>query len=192
LCAKRRLHQDNKGEAADSNINKVPRSEEETLDPGPFEEILHMFDTLETPTEEKAKSIFHRLDAQDSGMLPLAEIDKAITGLSPRLGCPLALKAYKTLGTINKGTIDASEFHYFLLFLVYFNNMWEEFVFFDEDDDLRVSKGEFIPVAEALNLFDDVDATFAEMDICDEGFILFEDFCALCARHKLELMQGGN
>jgi Ca2+-binding EF-hand superfamily protein len=192
LCAKRRLHEDNKGEAADSSIDKVPRSEEETVDPGPLEEMLHMLDSFQTPTEEKAKSLFQRLDIHGSGMLPLAEIDTGITEMTPRLGCtPLALKAYKTLGTNKNGMMDASEFHYCLLFLVYFNNMWDEFVFFDEDD-LRVSKGEFTSVAERLHLFDDVGATFAEMDICDEGFILFEDFCALCARHKLELMRGDN
>jgi Ca2+-binding EF-hand superfamily protein len=183
-CAKRKLQL----VAQEQDKNNNSKEENSTEGSGGSKdgvlEILAVLDALELPTRKTAQEIFQRLNTDDSNVISLDSIEQEMLESNPEL--KRKVEAYKAYGRDGESADDmtADDLHRFLLFLVYYRNLWEEFVFID-DDDLQVSKGEFIPVAESLHLFDDTEVEFSKMDVAGNGHILFEDFCSLCAKKQM-------
>ncbi|GAX13209.1 hypothetical protein FisN_17Hh141 [Fistulifera solaris] len=138
-----------------------------------------LVDMIEIPIEEKVTALFHSI-----GAVELNDLVHELEHRYPDLCTSTAVHNYTQRSDRPTGSLELAEFRYFLLFLVYFHILYDDFVFID-DDDLRISKGEFEPVAERLHLFDDWEAAYAEMDEEQEGYIMFDALCAKCARNKL-------
>lgn len=143
-----------------------------------------LIDMIEIPIEEKVSSLFRSIDSADGkGAVELSDIVHELEDRYPDLCTTAAVQNYQKRSDSQTGLFDLTDFKFFLLFLVYFHILYDDFVFFD-DDDLRISKGEFEPVAERLNLFDDLDSAYAEMEEGQDGYIMFDALCAKCARNK--------
>lgn len=143
-----------------------------------------LVDMIEIPIDEKIAALFSSIDHTDgkSGA-ELSDIVRELEDRFPDLCTTTAVQNYKQLPDSQTDLLDLADFKFFLLFLVYFHILYEDFVFID-DDDLRISKGEFEPVAQRLNLFDDPETAYAEMEDGHEGYIMFDTLCAKCARMK--------
>jgi hypothetical protein len=140
-----------------------------------------LIDMIEIPITEKVTALFHSIGG---GAVELNDLVHELEHRYPDLCTSTAVHNYTQRSDRPAGSLELAEFRYFLLFLVYFHILYDDFVFID-DDDLRISKGEFEPVAERLHLFDNWEAAYAEMDEEQEGYIMFDALCAKCARNKL-------
>ncbi|GAX22648.1 hypothetical protein FisN_17Lh141 [Fistulifera solaris] len=139
-----------------------------------------LVDMIEIPIEEKVTALFHSIGG---GAVELNDVVHELEHRYPDLCTSTAVQNYTQRSDSPTGSLELADFQYFLLFLVYFHILYDDFVFID-DDDLRISKGEFEPVAERLHLFDDLEAAYVEMDKEQEGYIMFDALCAKCARKK--------
>lgn len=149
-----------------------------------MDQLAKVFYATEIPSKEEAKSLFKQMDSAGMGTIVVKEYEDAFSSFSHK--ATLAFRAYQTLD--KKAELNTTEFHFFIMYLFYFKNLFDEFVFVDETEDLRISKDEFTPVAEATNLFEDCHAVFEKLNKRKDGFVLFDDFCAFCAGRKMEMM----
>jgi hypothetical protein len=141
-----------------------------------------LVDMIEIPIEEKITALFSSI-GDGGGAVELNDLVHELEHRYPDLCTSAAVQNYTQRSDSRTGSLELADFKYFLLFLVYFHILYDDFVFID-DDDLRISKGEFEPVAERLHLFDDLEAAYTEMDEEQEGYIMFDALCAKCARNK--------
>lgn len=144
-----------------------------------------LVDMIEIPIDEKVLTLFSDIGGtdDDKSVVELSEIVCVMEECFPELCTAAALQSYEKRPDSHTDSLDLADFKYFLLFLVYFHILYDDFVFFD-DDDLRISKGEFEPIAQRLSLFEDLDAAYAEMEEGHEGYIMFDSLCAKCAQMK--------
>jgi Ca2+-binding EF-hand superfamily protein len=72
-----------------------------------------------------------------------------------------------------------------LLYIHYYNLLWEKFASLDDDGDRRLTKEEFHEASQVAGL-DDPDAAFEAMDGNSGGYVLFDEFCAWMAKRDAE------
>ena len=86
------------------------------------------------PAAAERRAAFDRWDNNGNGGLSLAEIDKAIVELYPEFDHkPALMRAYKAADKSGDGFIERREFKKLLHYLVYFNDLWDEFEKIDSD-----------------------------------------------------------
>jgi ankyrin repeat protein len=143
---------------------------------------------LELPGKAERDALFRRVDNNGNGKLSLAEIDKAVGELWPHFQHkPALMRAYKAADVNDDGWIRRREFRLLLEYLVYFNNLWDKFSEIDTSGDRRLTADEFQHgcnvIGEQLSP-SEANAQFSAMDANSGGFILFDEFCAWCARRQ--------
>lgn len=152
----------------------------------PVQEILSMFDSDYVPTRETVRNLFCKMDVHRSRKLKFLDISRAFDAVSTTPASkPLALRVYADSDWGEKEVFDPASFYLFVLFLVYFNNLWDYFGL-SSRKNLRISKRRFIRAASKLGLFDHPEKDYELMDKSDQGYISFQDFCMLCARRRSE------
>jgi len=162
----------------------VVRESEEVVSPYSF--ILELFDTDgELPSLATASAIFRKLDTMRSGTICLSKIEDGIREESPNGSSqPFALRVFRAR---NKDSISMgkTDFHVFLLFLVFFNSLWEKFDFGGLPYSLQVARKQADSIVGALGLFQDNETAYNALE--NDGFIQFDDLCALCAQRHQEM-----
>ena len=81
--------------------------------------------------------------------------------------------------------VTRREFRLLLEGLCYFNSVWDRFQSLDADGDRRLSKDEFVSGCVVMGVDiarSEAELEFAEMDENGGGYVLFDEFCAWCAR----------
>ena len=145
---------------------------------------------LDDVTKQKRDKLFRRMDFNGNGALSLAEIDKAVVELWPRLNHKKPLmRAYKAADVSGDQVIGRREFRLLLKYLVYFNNLWAKFEEIDRDHDGRLSLAEFKDASKTLNIPIanwKAEEDFASMDENGGGVVLFDEFCRWCAERHLK------
>lgn len=97
------------------------------------------------------------------------------------------LKAFTKFGDdyVSKG-----EFAYFLQYLKKYANIWYVFDHMDTTRDHRISKSEFLKAVPLLRekgmKLGDPMTVFQEIDTCNGGTILFDEFCRYVIANNLE------
>ena len=140
---------------------------------------------IEVPPKDKCMELFNRLDPNGNGMLSLAELDKGVVELWPKLNNkPAIMRAYKAADVSGEGFVTRKEFMFFLKFLTYYNNLWADFDAIDTSDDRRITKEEFrVAAAKVAKIGKrNPDEVFVEIDVNGGGFILFDEFCSWMAQ----------
>ena len=156
---------------------------------------------VERTAEEKKRrdDLFMQFDPNGNGYLSLAECDKGvidILGLKDAAK-PAIMRAYQLArdvrpseaGSVGSDYVSKSEFRVFLLYLKQHLELWEMFKLADAGDDRRIDLGEFKASAPllrewGLEVSDDVEATFKEVDADGGGQILFVEFAAWAIKKK--------
>ena len=144
------------------------------------------------PSAAERKTAFNRMDYNGNGGLSLAEIDKAVIEIWPKFNHkPALMRAYKAADKSGDGFITRNEFKKLLHYLVYFNELWHKFERIDTDGDRRLSREEFGKASALVGhrlSSKEADKEFASMDSDGYGMVLFDEFCAWCARrhHAVE------
>ena len=147
---------------------------------------------LAVPTRDELMKLFKRVDVNGNGMLSLAELDKAVVELWPQFNHkPALMRAYKAADKNKTGFVSRSEFEMFIKFIPAFTAAWDMFKSIDPNGDRRISKQEFIQAAATLNLpgatsATDVGKLFDSADGNKGGFLLFDEFCGLIAKTKVQ------
>lgn len=137
------------------------------------------------PSFEEVLELFRHLDVGGQGLLPISELEKYLAKAYPGLRYrALAVDSYGKKGE----SLAEVDFPYFLLYVLYFNSVWDDFTLFEDDDEWRISKNEFKAVASKLGLFEDVEETWNSIHPDGEGFARLQAFCDACARKKLGLL----
>eukprot|EP00053_Salpingoeca_punica_P023361 m.9755 g.9755 ORF g.9755 m.9755 type:complete len:190 (-) comp5033_c0_seq1:288-857(-) len=134
--------------------------------------------------EAKLKSLWHRIDNNNSGKVSLAEIGKFTRETYPSLDhAPALMRAYK-LTTLKDGDgdswVEPNEFPALLRNILYFNKVFAVFEDIDTGDDRRIDLGEFKKGTKKLGMkLSDADAAaaFKQIDKNGGGQVLFEEFC---------------
>ena len=143
-------------------------------------------ESLIVPTKEERRQVFDRIDFNGNGILSLAEIDKAVVEIWPQFNHKKALmRAYKAADVSGDGFIGRREFRLLCSYIVYFNELWHKFDTIDRDHDHRVSLSEFRLGCQHLGLkisAGQAAEEFGRMDRDGGGFVIFDEFCAWCAR----------
>ena len=144
---------------------------------------------LDLPDKEERDKLFRSMDYNGNGTLSLAEIDKAVLEMWPHFNHqPALMRAYKAADVSKDGWVGRKEFRLLLEYLVYFNNLWDKFDEIDASGDRRLSLDEFITgcgvIGENLS-GSEAEAEFAVVDSNDGGYVLFDEFCAWCARRQI-------
>ena len=141
---------------------------------------------LELPTAEAQDELFTRMDGNGNHVLSLAEVDLAVASLFPDCDHkPALMRAYKAADRSGNGYIDRGEFAQLLQYLVYFNNLWDDFEAMDVTHDRRITLESFVGGCKAvgLNLSPaEAQREFKQMDLDGSGVVLFEEFCTFCAQ----------
>jgi len=141
---------------------------------------------LALPTREERDRVFDQVDFNRNGTLSLAEIDKAAVEIWPQFNHKKALmRAYKAADVSGDGFIGRREFRLLCSYIVYFNDLWHKFDTIDRDHDHRVSLSEFRLGCQHLGLkisAGQAAEEFGRMDRDGGGFVIFDEFCAWCAR----------
>ncbi|GAX28918.1 hypothetical protein FisN_20Lh233 [Fistulifera solaris] len=141
------------------------------------------------PNFEEVLQLFRHLDVGGKGLLPISELEMHLAKVYPGLRYrALAVDSYGNKG----GTLAEIDFPYFLLYVLYFNSVWDEFNLFENDDEWRISKKEYTPVAKKLGLFEDVEETWNSIHPDGDGFARLQAFCDACAKKKLDLLTWDN
>jgi Ca2+-binding EF-hand superfamily protein len=141
------------------------------------------------PSFEEVLQLFRHLDVGGKGLLPISELEMHLAKVYPGLRYrALAVDSYGNKG----GSLAEVDFPYFLLYVLYFNSVWDEFTLFENDDEWRVSKKEYTPVAKKLGLFEDVEETWNSIHPDGDGFARLQAFCDACAKKKLDLLTWDN
>eukprot|EP01043_Picozoa_sp_COSAG02_P045610 COSAG02_NODE_4190_length_5645_cov_5.686801_5_plen_736_part_00 len=147
---------------------------------------------LEPPTAEACDELFRRIDGNGNHVLSLAEVDLAVATLYPDCDHkPALMRAYKAADVSGNGFIDRDEFSQLLHYLVYFNNLWDEFEAMDVSHDRRITVESFVNGCDAVGLKlspAEAAAEFKEMDLDGSGVVLFEEFCTFCAQKHFDKM----
>jgi len=143
---------------------------------------------LVVPTKEEWQAAFRKMDTNGNGCLSLAEIDKGIVDLFPDYNHkPALMRAYKATDKSGDDYIEKGEFGRLLHFLVYFEDLWEDFHAIDADGDRRLDRDEFMKGAEIVGHHMSRKEASEEFDKVDEnhgGIVLFDEFCRWAAhRH---------
>lgn len=147
--------------------------------------LANGFSNADLPSFEEVLELFRHLDVGGKGLLPISELEKHLAKVYPGLRYrKLAVDSYGNKG----GSLAEVDFPYFLLYVLYFNSVWDDFTLFEDDDEWRISKKEFKPVANKLGLFEDVEETWNSIHPDGEGFARLQAFCDACARKKLDLL----
>jgi Ca2+-binding EF-hand superfamily protein len=74
-------------------------------------------------------------------------------------------------------------------YLVYFNGLWEKFEEIDSSGDRRLTLQEFVEGTRILGMdvtLAEAKCEFADMDMNQHGYVLFDEFCAWCATWQEE------
>ncbi|CAG8518141.1 5625_t:CDS:2, partial [Ambispora gerdemannii] len=129
----------------------------------------------------KLREVFNVFDYNGNGILSLAEIDKAVIELYPKLAKdkPAIMRAYKAADTSKDGFIDFQEFGRLVDLLFYYNQLFKLFSQLDIDKDRRISFEEFKKGHELMGIhartkkalkeaFDSIDTNLG-------GYILFDE-----------------
>ncbi|GAX22647.1 hypothetical protein FisN_17Lh140 [Fistulifera solaris] len=197
LCASKRI-QTNNEKAGDKrwDVSQNENAAKEVATPStvieevsevnlaPIQEILYMFDSNFVPTRETVCDLFRRIDVLGNGKIKFSDIEKGFHLTHAHSASkPLALGVYAASDWGEKKVFDHDSFYLFILFLVYFNNLWDYFRFSGKKH-LYVSKRRFIRAAPKLGLFHQPEDDFDLMDKLDQGFISFQDLCIVCARRR--------
>ncbi len=144
---------------------------------------------LELPSAEAREALFRRMDGNGNGLLSLAEIDLAVSTLYPDFDHkPALMRAYKAADESGDGWIGPREFRQLLRYLVYFNQLWDDFEAMDVDHERRITVDSFMAGCKAIGLEispSEAEAQFTEMDLDGSGVVLFEEFCTFCAKKHL-------
>lgn len=134
------------------------------------------------PTNEECTALWDRLDYNSNGMLSLAELDKGIIAEWPNLNHkPAIMRAYKASDKNGDGFITKKEFRFFLRYIYYYNDLWQQFAKMDEDADRRLDAEEFQTISQLVAI-DNPSEVFEEMDVNKGGYVLFDEFCAWLAK----------
>ena len=143
---------------------------------------------LDLPTTEERDKLFDRLDVNGNGGLSLAEIDRGVIEMFPSFNCkPVLIRAYKAADRSGNGLIERREFRLLLQHLVYFNNLHHKFAEIDANHDRRLSLEEFVRACAKVGVAverKEAEREFAKMDDNSGGYVLFNEFCAWCARRE--------
>ena len=144
---------------------------------------------LELPSAEAREALFRRMDGNGNGLLSLAEIDLAVSTLYPDFDHkPALMRAYKAADESGDGWIGPREFRQLLRYLVYFNQLWDDFEAMDVNHERRITVDSFLAGCKAIGLGispSEAAAQFKEMDLDGSGVVLFEEFCTFCAKKHL-------
>lgn len=144
---------------------------------------------LELPSADAREALFRRMDGNGNGLLSLAEIDLAVSTLYPDFDHkPALMRAYKAADESGDGWIGPREFRQLLRYLVYFNQLWDDFEAMDVDHERRITVESFMAGCKAIGLEippSEAEAQFQEMDLDGSGVVLFEEFCTFCAKKHL-------
>ena len=95
------------------------------------------------------------------------------------------MRAYKAADVSGDGFIERREFRLLLMYIVYFNELWDTFEEIDTDGDRRLTKAEFARGGRAVGLSlsaEQAAAEFARVDENEGGYVLFDEFCSWAAR----------
>lgn len=148
--------------------------------------------TLELPAAEARDELFRRMDGNGNHVLSLAEVDLAVATLYPDCDHkPALMRAYKAADVSGNGFIDRDEFSQLLQYLVYFNNLWDDFEAMDVSHDRRITVESFVNGCDAVGLSlspAEAAAEFKQMDLDGSGVVLFEEFCTFCAQKHFDKM----
>ena len=143
--------------------------------------------------KERRMAMFDHFDPNGNGYLSLAEVDKGLHetfGLEGVYNCkPAIIRAFNAAKGLKKGGSGRDDDYVtkveFRMLLVYLKQYFELFQIFDGIDtgaDRRIDAGEFVRAADKLRAWgmevaDDPEATFDEIDADGGGQILFIEFC---------------
>jgi Ca2+-binding EF-hand superfamily protein len=133
---------------------------------------------IQVPSNEECLALWDRIDYNGNGMLSLAELDKAVIEIWPEFNHkPAIMRAYKAADKNDDGFIRRNEFRRFLKYLELYNNLWDDFSSIDNDNDRRLTKGEFEKMAPKLDI-SNPEEVWKQMDVNQGGVVLFDEFCA--------------
>lgn len=140
---------------------------------------------LEVPNRKTSDSLFHRVDADSSGLVSLTEATEMLHDFYPELELVVIIRAFQAADTDDGyagGRLDRSSFRKLFEYLIFYNNMAHLFEQIDESGDGMLSLAEFKVGAHLIEPSipdEDIDADFAKMDEDDEeqGEVTMEDFC---------------
>eukprot|EP01043_Picozoa_sp_COSAG02_P066322 COSAG02_NODE_10284_length_1978_cov_1.522086_1_plen_546_part_10 len=152
----------------------------------PADQLEQIGGALLLPSRAERDAAFDCMDVNDNGALSLAEIDKAIVEIWPEYNHKKSIMlAYKAADVDGSGYIGRKEFALLLKYMVYFDKMWDKFSELDRDGDGRLDVKEFHAGAQTLGLdvtWATTSEEFGSMDEDGSGTVLFDEFCAWCAR----------
>ena len=144
---------------------------------------------LELPDAEARDALFRRMDTNGNGLLSLEDIDTAVKTLYPQFDHkPALMRAYNAADDRGDGWLGQREFRQLLRYLVYFNQLWDDFEQIDLQDERKITVASFMQGCSAVGLqisAEEAQAQFEEMDTEQAGAVPFDDFCTFCARKHL-------
>jgi len=139
---------------------------------------------------KQLKDVFMELDADGDGSLTLSELTEGLTRANMKNVLPSEIAdVVKHMDTDGSGAIDYTEFLAATLERRQYNNedmLWAAFRVFDKNDDGRISKQELKDVLGTQEVMQvckglkaSVEELMKEVDKNGDGFIDFEEFCAM-------------
>jgi Ca2+-binding EF-hand superfamily protein len=144
---------------------------------------------LDHVTKQERDEIFQRMDVNGNGALSLAEIDKAVVELWPKLNHKKPMmRAYMAADISGDRLIGRREFRLLLKNLVFFNNLWAKFEEIDKNHDKRLDLDEFKDAGKMLEITVASWRAQEDFDRIDEegsGYVTFDEFCRWCAERHL-------
>ena len=143
------------------------------LDPTPRTEMLRVFDTIEV---------------RGHGMVSLAELEQFILEKRPEwydeTAISLAFKAAEHKDS--EGFIRRTDFPFVLLYIVYFQHFLVRYTTEDDCGAPCLPEGEFVLACISVRM-PNIDLAHETLRKTETGRILFRDFCAYCAKRRLEI-----
>ena len=189
---------DSVSKVSEATASEPPLDEAAPLDAEPdisstgFEAVENQFKMMLGGDKKMLLKEWRALDYNGNGKVSLAEMDAWVQNGYPKLNNkPALMRAFKKT-TLRDGDgdpwVEKFEFPALLSNLLYFNKLFEAFGAMDSDGDRRVNSDEFmrgmkllglnLPIAETMDLFD-------EIDVNGGGQILFDELCVWAARYAV-------
>ena len=152
--------------------------------------------------EEECLKLFQKFDVNENGIISYNEVSKGIRDVLQICEIFDAKSAIHQAFTIAKNSqkskrgsrgdeyVEIEEFKLLLLALRQYFEYWEAFVRVDENADKRISLDEFRAndcVVHAWVGEFDLDKEFSNMDLDNDGYIIFKDFCDWAILKSLDL-----
>ena len=140
-------------------------------------------------TKRERDAIFRRMDVNGNGALSLAEIDKAVVEVWPKLNHKKPMmRAYMAADISGDHLIGRREFGLLLKNLVFFNNLWAKFEEIDKNHDKRLDLDEFKDAGKMLDITVAdwrAEEDFDRIDEDGSGYVTFDEFCRWCAERNM-------